>query len=291
MKVLGDCVRQNACGGVSACVSPPGASCFSATSTVHVLGQGSVKMQDLKVGDEVLTGSPGSFRYQPIFAFGHQNQDALAEFYAITVKDSKVPLEMTGEHLVYLAGKHHPVRAHTLQVGDSLVSTEGPVEISDIKTVVKRGLYNPLTADGRLIVNGVAVSTYIALQKSNHEHYELGFGSGIKLNFVSHQTLAHLYLTPFRMVCLGVSSQLCQAHDVEGIPYYISVGMKILQWVGAQHMMVQLIFFLISMPIFATLLAMEMMFGSYAALLAIYGIVLVSKNISFLCTAKKQKSA
>jgi hypothetical protein len=71
-----------------------------ANMTVVVLDQGSVRMEDLQVGDLVLTGSPGHFKDRPIYAFGHQVVD---DFYAIT-KGNRVPLEMIGDHyLIYLA--------------------------------------------------------------------------------------------------------------------------------------------------------------------------------------------
>jgi hypothetical protein len=59
------------------------------------------------------------------------------------------------------------------------LSTYGTVEITAIEMVVKkRDLYNPLTADGSFMANDIAVSTYIAFQDSNQEHYQVVFGTG-----------------------------------------------------------------------------------------------------------------
>jgi hypothetical protein len=173
----------------------------------RVVGQGPVQMQDLQVGDQVLIGSPDNYKYQPVYAFGHLNKEALGAFYAIATKGGKTPLEMTGEHLVYLAGKLNPVRADSLQVGDVLLSIHGPTEITDIHVVEKQGLFNPLTADGRLVVNEITVFTYIALQENNSEHFEIVFGKGgdYKINLAPHQSFVHLYLTPFRMLCYVTS--------------------------------------------------------------------------------------
>ena len=246
-------------------------------------------MQDLQVGDLVLTGRPGHFTYQPMYAFGHLNKDVLADFYAIKTKGNKAPLEMTGEHLVYLANKNNPVRADSLNVGDVLLGIKGSTEITAIKMVKKRGLYNPLVADGTLVVNDIAVSTYIALQKTNQEHFQVNFGEDYQINLLPHQSFVHLYLTPFRMLCMGVSSWFFQAVDEEGIPYYISLGMKLVNWVGAQNVLVQLVFLLVTLPLCVALLAVEKLVGSSVAPLAIFAmVVLLSKKAPSL-TMRKQK--
>jgi Hint module len=281
------------------CEDPPddggggggGGGCFSATSPVQVLGQGLVQMQHLQLGDQVLTGSPDNYKYQPVYAFGHLNKEAIGTFYGIALKGGEMPLEMTGEHLVYLAGKPNPVRADSLQVGDVLVSIHGPSEITSIDVVEKKGLFHPLTADGRLVVNEIAVSTYIALQEKNPEHFQIAFDKRgyYKINLASHQTFVHLYLTPFRMLCMGMSSQLCQVLDAQGIPIYISSGMKLVHWVGEQNVLVQMVFLFVTIPIFVLLLAMEKLVGASVAPLAIFALVLVSKEVPALIWRQKPK--
>jgi Hint module len=257
---------------------------------VNVLGQGPVQMQDLQLGDQVLTGSPGNYKYQPLYAFGHLNKEALGAFYAIATNGNKTPLEMTGEHLVYLAGKPNPVRADSLQVGDVLLSIHGPTEITDINIVKKQGLFNPLTADGRLVVDEITVSTYIALQEDNLEHFQvvLDKRGDYKINLAPHQSFVHLYLTPFCMLCMGISSQLCQALDAEGIPFYISFGMKFVRWVREQNVLVQFVFFLVTIPILVSLLVMEKLVGSSGAPLAVFALVLLAKKAFVV---QKQKVA
>jgi hypothetical protein len=199
---------------------------------------------------------------------------------------------MTGEHLVYLAGKPNPVRANSLQDGDVLLSIHGPTEITAIDVVEKKGLFNPLTADGHLIVNEIAVSTYIALQENNLEHFQVAFDKkgDYKINVASHQNFVHLYLTPFRIFCMGVSSQLCRAVDGEGIPFYISFGMKFVHWVGDQNVLVQMVFLLITIPIYASSLAMEKLVGAYVVPLAVLALVLVlaTKKAAALLSPKSK---
>jgi Hint module len=284
------------CGALS-CVEPTPAPeppketpCFSATSTVQVLGQGLVEMQHLELGDQVLTGSPNEYKYQPVYAFGHLNKEALGTFYAIATKGRKMRLEMTGEHLVFLAGKPNPVRADSLHVGDVLLSIHGPSVITAIDVVKKKGLFNPLTADGNLVVNEIAVSTYVALQVNHPEHFQVVFDKrgDYRINLASHQNFAHLYLAPFRTLCMGMSSGLCRALDAEGIPFYISSGMKLVHWVGEQNVLVQMVFLFVTIPICLFLLAMEKLFGASVAPLAVFALVLLSKRVPALIWQKSK---
>ena len=279
------------CGAISCSTGGGGGGCFSATSTVQVLGQGSVEMQDLHVGDQVLTGSPGNFKYQRVYALGHLNKEALSTFYSISTKGSRMPLEMTGEHLVYLAGKHNPVRADSLVVGDILLSTHGQAVITSIGTVKKHGLFNPLTADGHLIVNDISVSTYIALQNNDQEYFQVVVDKkgDNKISLMSHQKFVHLYLAPFRMLCMGISSQLCGAVDADGIPLYISYGMKLVHHIGERNVFVQLVFLLVTFPIYLFFLAMEKLVGSAVAPLAIFTAAFLAMKGPKYLSLKKTK--
>jgi hypothetical protein len=269
-----------------------GGGCFSATSTVQVLGKGSVQMQHLKVGDQVRIATSGfqgfggeggiqrhnSYYYQAVYAFGQHNSDALVDFHIISTRDDnnkEGSLEITGEHLVYIAGKKHPVRADSLKVGDVLLGTsQAEVRVTAIGLAKKQGLYSPLTQDGSLVVNGIAVSTYVALQEGNPEHYRVG-----PLNLLSHQSFVDLYLTPFRMMCMGVSPSLCQVYDADGLPHYISFGMKLVLWVGKQSALVQLLFLLLSLPILVFLGLLEWTFGSSLAALVLFGMSFIAARV------------
>jgi hypothetical protein len=69
----------------------------------------------------VMTTSDDTF--EPLYAFGHLDNGHQAIFLKITMVSNA--LEVTGAHLVYLAGKTSPVRAGSITVGDQLQAANG----------------------------------------------------------------------------------------------------------------------------------------------------------------------
>lgn len=62
--------------------------CFPADSTVYLRNGAAAYMRALKVGDEVAVRKPdGSIGYEPVYAFGHRDDDTAAEFVEVTVAD------------------------------------------------------------------------------------------------------------------------------------------------------------------------------------------------------------
>merc|ERR1712157_230972 len=104
------------------------------------------------------------------------------------------PLEMTGEHLVFVDGKTNPVRADSIKVGDLLKAENKNAVVEKIELVTRNGIYNPLTSSGTIQVNGIATSNYISFQKQNNEHIE--FQGGIEI--MSHHDAAHVAMTTYR---------------------------------------------------------------------------------------------
>jgi hypothetical protein len=197
--------------------------CFSEISTVQVEGMGPVAMKDLKVGDKILSGSGD---YQPVWAFGHFDTEKSTEFLQIHTNKQQAPLEITGAHMVFLNGKSNPVRADSVKVGDALQDGSAGLSVKKISTVTRKGLYAPLTPDGTLMVDGIKASSYITLQDEAVEHVELQHG----VKAMSQHFGIHLVLSPLRMLCRGVSPGVCQMYDADGMPHYVSGGIKVLQW-------------------------------------------------------------
>jgi hypothetical protein len=57
----------------------------------------------------------------------------------------------------------------------------------------------------------------------------------------SKQKLIHLVNTPFRMLCMGISSTLCHMENPDdGLPSYISFGNKLSRWAIQQSIVVQI---------------------------------------------------
>jgi hypothetical protein len=283
-----------------------GIACFSKDTTVHVQGRDEpVALRELNVGDWVLASSGRTRSYQPVYAFGHYNPDKLAEFIQIqTTATQNKPLELTGNHLVFLADQKAPMRADAIQVGDVLATstwkdngeqdktaTQREV-VTTITTVRKRGVYAPLTPDGILVVNeGIVASTYISLQDnqpSKAQYVELQGGIGTKL---SHQTYAQIGFAPLRLLCQGISSQLCSTttnYDHDGLSWYVNLAIEVHGWAHEQSIVLQSLVLGIIMIATGICYGLECMFlgASYAPLL-----VLVATTLGYQTwnTKKKKK--
>jgi len=260
-----------------------GISCFSKDMTVTVQGRkNGVPMQDLQVGDRVLTAR-GS--YGPVYAFGHYLPQKEAEFLQIyttaATKDgddeSHQLLEMTGEHLVYVSHEPHPVRADSVQEGDYLLkggASRQLLQVIRISSVVKQGLYAPLTPQGTVVVNGVVASSYVSLQKGqNHVVVweELPFLG------MSQHDYVHCGLAPLRLLCMGVSSRYCTSYDHNGMPWYAALAVDANEWIfdrQPHHARVRAVALGIITLLTGICLVLECIFGPSLAPLAVCSMAL-----------------
>lgn len=249
-----------------ACTNSGGsAGCFSATSNVVVQGKGPVAMKDIQAGDMVMVD--GS-RFEPIYAMGHRQENQMAAF--VKISTTKESVEVTPEHLIPVVGKAHPVRADSVEVGDYLFAVDGERRVTKVGSVEKQGLYDPLTPSGKIVVDGLIASTYIALQE-NDEHVTLG---GFKM---SHEDLVHLTLAPMRVVCMGITDAPCRLTNEEGIPLYIRWGIDVIQMATEGSIFASVFLFVIMFPLFLAFAVVEALFGASNAPLALFAAGVVIK--------------
>ena len=195
-------------------------------------------------------------RYEKVYAFGHYKENAApTDFFVIHTfphNRKKKPLEITGQHMVYLHGKQNPVRADSLKVGDVLRGDYYTgFTVTKIAKVKRTENYAPLTPHGTILVDGIVASSYISLQKDAREHIELG-ESGFEVR-ISQRVMVHMFLSPFRSYCLGLSSELCESYNADGLPPYVAFGLRIADWAIALPLVVQLVglvfFFVVLVPV------------------------------------------
>lgn len=259
-----------------------GLACFSDVATVQVQGRDNgVAMKDLQVGDRVWNGES----FSPVYAFGHYSPNTKGEFLQIhhTQSSGKSrPLEITGEHLVYLHGQSYPVRADDVSVGDSLQGPDSSLKVTKINKVEKIGLYTPLTPEGTVVVDGVKASSYISLQAGN-DFMELKNGTPV-LGLSMHDYI-HMGLSPMRLLCMGVSYQYCNTENEDGMPFYITLSVQANRWINEQHMAIQAV--LLSSIILLTGISMtlENVFGPSLAPLAVLSLV-----TAFLAKRRKKET-
>jgi Hint module len=265
-----------------------GWTCFSGETTVHVANVlAPVPLKTLKVGTLVLTNSPKD-PYQPVYMFAHIDAKANTNYLQIFTADPSIngvnhdfnasrfgtPLEITDDHLVYVEGKKHPVPAGTVQVGDHLLrrplEEEGDYEtatalVTEIRRVVRRGLYAPLTAHGTIVLteHQVVASTYVSIQPQPED---LSQSSLATHPWLLHQAdLAHIWLSPVRFLCdtNGESLVFCNSRNEEGMQHLVAFGLSFADWLHQQHYAVQVVLVLLSLVVTGPFRLMEMALGPF----------------------------
>ena len=209
--------------------------CFSGNMEVDVLGKGKVAMKALQVGDFVKNGNDKA--YEQVYAFGHHVPKKHTQFVQLHTSLGTPPLEMTGEHMVFVEGKINPIRADSIKVGDILQAQDNTAVVEKIQLFTREGIYNPLTSSGTIQVNGITTSNYISFQKENNEYVVLQGGIQTPL---SHHDFAHHAMAPFRFYCTYAA--ICDINDANyGLPHYVSKGMDLIVWSQQQHVTVQIV--------------------------------------------------
>jgi Hint module len=132
-------------------------SCFPASATVTVQDGSDKYMKDLQIGDKVLV-APGT--YSPVFMFTHKIAHVRSEFVRITTIDGN-RISLSKSHYLYVDGLLQ--QAGTVRVGNTVLLSCGRTTVVErVEYVVGKGLYNPQTLHGDIVVSGIIASTYTA---------------------------------------------------------------------------------------------------------------------------------
>lgn len=129
--------------------------CFPADAHVELAGGSFVPMHALAVGDNVRVGVT---EFSRVFMFTHKLTDASFRFVALSTA-SGASLSLTPGHYLYVNGAL--AAARSVVVGDQLTLATGALDVVvAVGTRAARGLFNPQTVSGNLVVDGVLASTY-----------------------------------------------------------------------------------------------------------------------------------
>lgn len=138
--------------------------CFPAGGKVETETGQKLRMDTLQVGERVLVDAQHSVRgvvraFSEVFAFTHSDAGAVHAFTQLTT-ETNLTVELTPGHYIYANKKAVPAGA--VREGDWLMDgVEGRMaRVKKVRTVVRRGLYNPQTFHGNLVVDGVVATTY-----------------------------------------------------------------------------------------------------------------------------------
>lgn len=138
--------------------------CFPADATVE-LADGSVKMMsEIAIGDELLVGDT----FSSVFLFTHRDSGTMHKFIRLSTLGGREIL-LTRGHFIYVNG--NLISAEKAEAGAAVRLADGSADfIIVVSTVVKRGLYNPQTLHGDIVVNGIVASTYTTAVQPRAAH-------------------------------------------------------------------------------------------------------------------------
>lgn len=130
-------------------------ACFPAAATVELESGARKTMEDLSIGDRVAVRNG---RFSPVFMFTHKLSDTEHAFVTLRTA-SGARLALTAGHYLYANGAL--VAAGGVRVGDELaLGGGGSSAVVAVRRATARGLYNPQTVAGDVVVDGVLASTY-----------------------------------------------------------------------------------------------------------------------------------
>lgn len=126
-------------------------------------------MDQVQIGDRVHVGAG---QYSEVFLFTHKISDVHHQFVTLrtgTTENVEASISLTKRHFIYANG--NLVTADQVKIGDTLQLQDGRVSsVVDVECATFKGLYNPQTAHGDIIVDGVRVSTYTEAVNSRLAH-------------------------------------------------------------------------------------------------------------------------
>lgn len=167
--------------------SPEEPICFPGSATVELV-DGSVKrMEDIQIGERVMVGTG---KYSDVFMFTHKLSDVSHAFITLRTASGHA-LTLTNGHQIY--ANDVLVAAGRVQIGDTLQLADGSKSVVEsVQCSTEKGLFNPQTLHGDIVVNGILASTYTSAVTPKY---------------------AHALLTPFRFVYerLGLSTRMLDA--------------------------------------------------------------------------------
>lgn len=131
-------------------------TCFPGSSTLRTEGGKVITMDDLQVGDKVVSNEAG--QYSDIFMFSHQDRYIFSTFIVLQTSGKKEIMLSRG-HYIFIDGVARAAKEAV--VGQTVTTSSGTQEaISNVTFRRGRGLYNPQTINGTIVVNDILVTTW-----------------------------------------------------------------------------------------------------------------------------------
>ncbi len=186
----------------------PPKACFPNDASVHLRDGSEVSIASLGVGDRIRTGKN---TYSTIFMFTHKSSNVISQFVVLTTESGHI-IELSDGHYISTSNGGI-VSARNVRIGDTLLSETGNTSVvTHIGRATKRGLHNPQTLDGNIVVNGIVASCFteaipemmaVSILTPVRAVYRLGIWSKpfYKTFWESDRGLFQYFSTPFLQRC------------------------------------------------------------------------------------------
>lgn len=194
-----------------------GGLCFPNDATVQLVHGEHVPLGSVKIGTIVHVGNN---RYEPIYAFGHYDTETTDKDYIkLSTTDDKF-LVVSPQHMVWTCSSHQGsfVPASDVTVGDELfvAGGDGCTPVTNVETnVSSQGLLAPFTPSGTIVVNGIKVSSFVALSS----------------DYPYPQGIAHAFEFPHRIMCHYLGSCPDETYTEDGISTWVAKPLEWCLWI------------------------------------------------------------
>lgn len=156
--------------------------CFEENSIVYDNVRGPTRIQDVSVGDKILSvGADGRYEYSEVAFFLDYDPTSERLYYEFAT-ESGSKISMTPSHLIFVGGsekRRDQMKADFAKfviVGNYVLVRTSPDQAGTLEKVVSistrlgKGAYAPATLNGNIVVNNIAASCYAIFRDEKLTH-------------------------------------------------------------------------------------------------------------------------
>lgn len=244
-------------------INIPSGYCLSGRNTVETKENGLIPIKNLQIGDRIKDASGNMVT---VYSFGHFQPKVRVDYLQIYLQDEgDKPLEITRDHMLFVNSSAVPASA--VSVGDKIDRADGgQAVVRKIQRVTRNGAYAPFTTSGSMLVNGVAVSSYVTMQKHSARLVVGQYQTSLSMHWI-----AHVFQAPHRWLCSS-TEMLCfcrrwETYNNDGISRWVEGPLTLAQWLIRQNGVIMAIIFIPAFALGLLVYGMEQMGLIHAILL------------------------
>jgi hypothetical protein len=150
--------------------------CFSKDSLLKLENGSSIKIEDAKIGDKILSYSlnKNSFIYSPIVAIPHEKNSIESDFIEIKTLSGK-NIKMTSDHLIPVLknknNKFETIYAKNIDIDDIIITIDGNDKVTSKEVIKEEGIYTVITLEEYIVVDNIVVSPYAIFHLLGNIYY------------------------------------------------------------------------------------------------------------------------